>query len=197
MEEAWLDRAGIFRRFHSATFEEIERRGMPHDMRIRANYAKVKEYAGGMEANVRDGIGLILCGGYGTMKTTMAVAVLRQWLDTGHGGMLVPMCSLMDNLYTMRISCTEEWARYERRVRSTPLLVLDDLGGENTDQSWVLAKVDSIVTERYNRMLPLIVTTNLTEKELAGTYSGRIMDRLRSTSRLLTFGGVSQREAAR
>lgn len=68
-------------------------------------------------------------------------------------------------------------------------------GGENTDQSWVLAKVDSIITERYNKMLPIIVTTNLSKEELMGTYSGRIVDRLRNTSKYLAFHGASQRVA--
>jgi DNA replication protein DnaC len=127
------------------------------------------------------------------MKTTMAVAILRKWLDTEHHGLLVPMCSVIDNLFTLRTTNREEWAKYEYRLRSTPLLILDDLGGEETDKSWVLAKVDSIITERYNKMLSTIITTNLTQKELAGTYSGRIMDRLRNTSKYLGFNEKSQR----
>ena len=56
-----------------------------------------------------------------------------------------------------------------------------------------MAKVDSIITERYNRMLPVIVTTNLTREKLGETYSGRILDRLKSTSKLLAFKGESER----
>ena len=189
-----LEKRGILRRFQGVTFESIEARGLPKRQDIRTNFARAKEYAANIKANAKDGVGMILAGGYGTMKTTLAVAVLREWIDTGHGGILVPMVSLMDNLYTLRTLNREEMARYEERIRKTSLLVLDDLGGENTDQSWVLAKVDAIVTERYNRMLPTIVTTNLDKSELAKTYSGRIMDRLRSTSLYLSFGSGSQRE---
>jgi DNA replication protein DnaC len=99
----------------------------------------------------------------------------------------------MDNLYTLRSTNREELAKYEFRLRSTPLLILDDLGGEETDKSWVSAKVDSIITERYNKMLPVIITTNLTQEELTGTYSGRVIDRLRNTSAYLTFDEKSQR----
>lgn len=190
-----LEKAGIFRRFQNVTFDAIERRGLPASESIRYNYGEAKDYAANLEENKKRGYGLILSGTYGTMKTTIAVAVLRSWIDTGHAGLLVPMCSLIDNLYTMRALNKEEWARYEARIRSTPLLVLDDLGGENTDQSWVLAKVDSIITERYNKMLPIIVTTNLSKEELMGTYSGRIVDRLRNTSKYLAFHGASQRVA--
>lgn len=189
-----LEFAGIGKRYQAITFETIERRGLPPDRGIRQNYAAVKAYAKDIRQNVGRGYGLILAGNYGTLKTTMAVAVMRHWMSVQEGGcLMVPMCSLIDNLYTMRALNKEEWARYERRIRSTPLLVLDDLGGENTDQGWVLSKVDSIITERYNRMLPIVVTTNLSKEELAGTYSGRIMDRLRNTSKCLVFSGESQR----
>ena len=134
-----------------------------------------------------------MAGGYGTMKTTIAVAILRDWLDKGHGGLIVPMCSLMDNLFTMRTLNRQEWASYEERIRKTSLLILDDLGGEDTDQKWVLGKVDSIITERYNKMLPTIVTTNLSSEELAGTYSARVIDRLQNTADLLMFTPGSQR----
>ena len=192
-----LEAAGIHRRFQWVTFEAIDSKGLPTEMTIRSNYAQIKGYADRLEENIKAGVGLLMMGDYGLMKTTMAVAVLRRWLDMGHGGMMVPMCSLLDNLYTMRTLNKEEWAKYEQRLRSIPLLVLDDLGGENTDQSWVLSKVDSIITERYNKTLPVIATTNLSKSELMGTYSGRIMDRLRATSKILTFKGKSQRESVK
>lgn len=187
-----LEYFGIYKRYQNVTFDAIERRGIKDDS-INQNYLKVKEYASELEDNIKRGYGLILAGGYGTMKTTMAVAVLRQWLDSKHYGLLVPMCSMMDNLFTMRSLNREEWAKYEARLRSTPLLVLDDLGSEGTDQSWILAKVDSIITERYNKMLPVIVTTNLSKDELQDTYSARIIDRLRNTSRYISFDAESQR----
>ena len=190
-----LEFAGIGKRYQGITFESIERRGLPPDWDIRQNYKAVKAYADDIQQNVKRGYGLILAGSYGTLKTTMAVAVMRHWMRVQDGGcLMVPMCSLIDNLFTMRALNKEEWARYERRIRSTPLLVLDDLGSENIDQGWVLSKVDSIITERYNKMLPIIVTTNLSKEELAGTYSGRIMDRLRNTSQCLIFTGASQRK---
>lgn len=191
---AALEYVGIYRRYQNVTFEAIEKRGI-QDENIRQNYLKVKEYAAFLEGNVQKGYGLILAGGYGTLKTTMAVAILRQWLDTGHYGLLVPMCSMIDNLYTMRSLNREEWAKYEARLRSTPLLILDDLGSEGTDQGWILAKVDSIITERYNKMLPVIVTTNLSKDELKNTYSARIIDRLRNTSKYLAFDAESQRRS--
>lgn len=189
-----LEKAGILKRYQWVTFESLDNRGIP--LQSQGSYAAIKEYAETLGENVKQGVGLLMTGSYGTLKTTFAVAVLRHWLELGHSGLMVPMCSLMDNLFTMRAQNIEEWARYENKLRRVSLLVLDDLGGENTDQSWVLSKVDSIVTERYNRMLPIIATTNLSPAELKGTYSGRIIDRLRSTSKFMVFDGKSRRQTA-
>lgn len=187
-----LEQRGIMRRFQSVSFDTMNT--VPKE--IAPNARICREYANDISKHIQeDGQGLILLGGYGTMKTTLAVCILRATLEKGFSGLFVPMCSLMDNLFTMRTLNREEWARYEQRIRNTRLLVLDDFGGENTDQSWVLSKVDSILTERYNRMYPTVITTNYTLEDMAGTYSGRLIDRLISTNRILEFKGRSHRKA--
>lgn len=178
------------------TFDALEARGIPAD--IVSQWDTVSRYAEQLRANIDAGMGLILAGGPGRMKTTLAVAVLRELLETDdrHSGYMIPMASLLDTLYTMRSLYKEEAAKYEKRIRECDLLVIDDLGAENATAPWVLAKVDSIITERYNRMLPVIITTNLSQQDLAGTYGGRIIDRLRSTSKYIVFSGRSLRETA-
>ena len=189
---AELENAGIYKRYQNVTFSAIEHRKLPENKTIVRNYDLAKKYAQQSDEKFAAGQGLIFAGGYGTMKTTMAVAILRDWLEKGHRGLFVPMCSLMDNLYTMKALNKEEFARYDKRIRSTPLLILDDLGGEDSDK-WVNGKVDSIITERYNKMLPTIITTNMTPEELAKAYSRRIIDRLCNTSPILVFNDESQR----
>jgi len=198
-QESRFKAAGIHRRFQDVTFEAIEERGLPQDMMIRRNYEQVKKYVDHLDEEVRAGHGIIMAGGYGTMKTTFAIAILRKWIDmkATNYGLFVPMCSLIDKLFTLRDFNRRECAEFEKRIRSTPLLILDDLGGEDTDKKWVLAKVDSIITDRYNDNLATIVTTNYDKDALLGTYSGRIMDRLRSTSYFMAFGNGSQREPLR
>ena len=73
-------------------------------------------------------------------------------------------------------------------MKSVGLLVIDDMGAEyGTD--WVVNKVDSIITHRYNELLPTIITTNLTKEEMKGRYMERVYDRLKQTS--LMFSGTS------
>lgn len=183
-----LESAGIMERFQSIKFENV----VPTED-IKENANMVLNYANNIEQHIANGEGLILSGSYGTMKTTLAICVLRKYLEQGGRGLFVPMCSMMDSLYSMKIRNTEEWMNYETRLRTTSLLIVDDLGSEDVSAPWVLSKVNSIITERYNRKKSIIVTTNLTKEELAKTYAGRIIDRLRSTNYYISFTGKTKR----
>lgn len=175
-------------RFQTVKFENV----MPTED-IKQNADMVLNYANNIEKHIVNGEGLILSGSYGTMKTTLAICVLRKYLEQGGRGLFVPMCSMMDSLYSMKARSVEEWINYENRLRNTSLLVIDDLGSEDVSAPWVLSKVNSIITERYNRKKSIIITTNLTKEELAKTYAGRIIDRLRSTNYYISFTGKTKR----
>ncbi|MCL6558045.1 MAG: ATP-binding protein [Firmicutes bacterium] len=188
-----LERCGIHRRFRDCTFENIEKVGVPES--VREQYGQVKEYAVNLKENIAEGRGLLLKGSVGTMKTTLAVAVLQEHIARGGSGLFITMSSLLDNIFTLKARNPEEWANFEQRVRETPLLVLDDLGAEYTE-GWVLTKVDAIISERYNRCRSVIVTTNLTAEQLRGVYAERVIDRLRSTLKVVNFSGRSLRVPA-
>ncbi|WP_312089019.1 ATP-binding protein [Megamonas funiformis] len=175
-------------RFQTVKFENV----IPTED-IKQNADMVLNYADNIEKHIVNGEGLILSGSYGTMKTTLAICVLRKYLEQGGRGLFVPMCSMMDSLYSMKARSVEEWINYENRLRNTSLLVIDDLGSEDVSAPWVLSKVNSIITERYNRKKSIIITTNLTKEELAKTYAGRIIDRLRSTNYYISFTGKTKR----
>lgn len=189
IKEKELLQAGIFERFKNVSFQTIK-----VDDDIKENAEMIYRYAKKIDKYVAEGKGLILSGSYGTMKTTLAVCVLRKFIEQGGSGLFIPMCSIMDNLYSMRTRSLEEWYRFETKLRETKLLVIDDLGGEDTSAPWVLPKVNSIITERYNRKKPIIITTNMTKNELVNTYSGRIIDRLKSTNFYIAFNAKSKRK---
>jgi DNA replication protein DnaC len=186
-----LEKRGIFNRYKDCEFSTMEARGIP--LSINFQYSAIKQYASKLSDHAKKGIGLILAGPVGTMKTSLAVAVLRQHLNAGGGGQFVGMASLLDTIFTLKETNKEEWAAFETRLKDTGLLVIDDLGAEY-EKGWVLTKVDAIISERYNRMRPTIITTNLTPTELAGKYAARVIDRLRSTSIFVEFTGDSLRK---
>lgn len=61
-----------------------------------------------------------------------------------------------------------------------------------------MTKVDAIFSERYNRQRSTIVTTNLCGADMKNRYADRIIDRLRSTTRVVTCNtSESLRESCR
>lgn len=182
-----LESHGIYKRFWNVTMASIHDRGIPAE--CQTQWGDVKHYVKDLDKHIKQGEGMMLVGPVGTMKTTMAIAVLRAYIESHDAGYFIPMVSLLDNLNQAR-------ERYdnsvENRIRQTPLLVLDDLGAEY-DHTWVQAKVDAIITERYNRMRATIITSNLDARDILDRYQRRIYDRLRSTSMYIKFNGKSLR----
>ena len=83
-----------------------------------------------------------------------------------------------------------------KRIRDTPLVCFDDLGVERSSE-YALEAVFLLVDERYRSGRPLIVTTNLTEKELHFPQDidrKRIYDRILERCVPLHFDGGSKRE---
>lgn len=186
-----LEAHGIYKRFWNVTAEQIARQGVPEQSR--EPWRRVKAYILDITRKLDKGEGLILVGGVGTMKTTMAIAVLRALIDARNAGYFIPMSSLLDTINERRERRDSSLIQLETRIRQTPLLVLDDLGAEY-DHTWVQCKVDAIVAERYNRMKSTIITSNLAPADIKDRYQARIFDRLRATNELIIFKGESLRQ---
>ncbi|SHI24718.1 DNA replication protein DnaC [Sporobacter termitidis DSM 10068] len=76
------------------------------------------------------------------------------------------------------------------------LLVLDDLGAEKATD-WALEKLFDLIDFRYNELLPIVATTNLTTLEMKDVLGDRIADRLRSMCKLVSITAPSQRITAK
>ena len=94
------------------------------------------------------------------------------------------MPNLLDTMLTLSKGDNVAYLRFEQKLRNIPLLLLDDFGAEYSKSDWVPSKVESIVIDRYNRMQPIILTTN---------YSQRVYDRLRGEYAVAIFNGESHR----
>ena len=121
--------------------------------------------------------GLMLMGGYGTGKTHLAVAILRETAEAGIPGMFVVVPDLLGK---MRASFDRKDGKADELVttaKNARLLVMDDLGAENP-RPWVVELVYVLINHRYEHMLPTVITTNYSGNELEAVFGRRIMSRL-------------------
>lgn len=186
------DLAGIPKRYATMSFDWLREHGT-FPAENKEAYAIVKAYADNLKYNLDFGKGLILRGPAGTGKTSIAVSVLKRAIDMGKGGMMISMPNLLDNMLTLSKGDNVAFMDYERKLRNIPLLLLDDFGVEYSKSEWVSAKVESIIIDRYNRMKPIVLTTNYSDSWTKDHYSQRIYDRLRGEYEEAIFKGASHR----
>lgn len=184
--------AGIPKRYYSMSFEWLKKNGSFPKENTEA-YRIVNNYRQNLEQNLNTGKGLILRGPAGTGKTSIGVCLLKEALAIGKGCLMISMPNLLDNMLTLSKGDNVAFMSYEQKLRNIPLLLLDDFGAEYSKSEWVAAKVESIIIDRYNRMRPIILTTNYSEGWTKDRYSQRIYDRLRGEYQEAIFMGASHR----
>jgi len=183
---------GIPKRYYDMDFEWLRKHGSFPKENSEA-YAVVKQYVDNLEVNLKSGKGLILRGPAGTGKTSIAVRILKQAMALGKGCLMISMPNLLDNMLTLSKGDNVAYLSYEQKLRNIPLLLLDDFGAEYSKSDWVASKVESVIIDRYNRMKPIILTTNYSETWTEENYSQRIYDRLRGEYEEAIFNGESHR----
>lgn len=183
---------GIPKRYYDMSFEWLRKHGKFPKENAGA-YAVVKQYTDNLEKNISNGKGLILRGPAGTGKTSIAISVLKEVVALGERCMMISMPNLLDTMLSLSKGDNVAFMNYEQKLRSIPLLLLDDFGAEYSKSDWVAAKVDSIIIDRYNNMRSIILTTNYSETWTKDHYSQRIYDRLRGEYAEAIFLGASHR----
>lgn len=184
--------AGIPKRYYDMSFTWLKENGsFPKENK--EAYRIVNDYRQNLEQNLNTGKGLILRGPAGTGKTSLGVCLLKEALAIGKECLMISMPNLLDNMLTLSKGDSVAFMSYEQKLRNMPLLLLDDFGAEYSKSEWVAAKVESIIIDRYNRMRPIILTTNYSEGWTKDHYSQRIYDRLRGEYREAIFMGSSHR----
>ena len=184
--------AGIPKRYYDMSFTWLKGNGsFPKENK--EAYRIVSDYRQNLEQNLSTGKGLILRGPAGTGKTSLGVCLLKEALAIGKGCLMISMPNLLDNMLTLSKGDSVAFLNYEQKLRNIPLLLLDDFGAEYSKSEWVAAKVESIIIDRYNRMRPIILTTNYSDGWTKDHYSQRIYDRLRGEYQEAIFMGASHR----
>lgn len=161
------------------------------------NLKLCRRYATKFDQMVAKNQGLIFWGSVGTGKSFAAACIANYLLDRK---VPVVMTSFVKLLEVFRAGREEETSILNR-LGYAKLVIFDDLGAERgTD--YALEKVYNIIDSRYRKNLPMILTTNLTIKDMKEEVDiryKRIYDRVFETCYPMQFAGPSWRmkEASR
>ena len=151
-----------------------------------------RRYAESWEAVTSQNAGLLFWGDVGTGKSYLAACIANALIEKE-----VPVC--MTNLSAVIDHDFEGRTEYIQKLCAYPLLILDDFGMER-DTKFGLETVYQVIDGRYLSGKPLIVTTNLTPKELKhpqDTDRARVYDRVLSMTTPVLFSGPSLRHGQR
>lgn len=154
--ERLLGNSGMGKRFLQRTFETYECRTAEQ----KRAYLIAKRFADTFGERLKDGRGLYIEGTNGTGKTHLAAAISLQLMRECHTVIFRTYGDLLDEVKKSydRDGGTTEY-ELSQLYRNCDLLVIDDLGKEQCTD-WSVSFLYGVINDRYESMLPTIITTN-------------------------------------
>lgn len=119
---------------------------------------------------------IFLSGGYGCGKTHLAAAIANHRLQQGDEVIFTTVPDLLDHLRaTYAPNAAIAYDDLFDRLRTTDLLILDDLGAESPTP-WAQEKLYQLISHRYNAKLPTVITSNADLDRIEGRIRSRLVD---------------------
>ena len=134
---------------------------------------------------------LFLYGETGLGKTHLSLAIAGQVIRKGFGVIYGSAQNLLDQIEREHFKSENDGAT--QSILDCDLLIMDDLGAEFSTQFTVSA-VYNIINTRLQTGKPVIISTNLTIKELEKRYTRRITSRIFGSYTTLAFFGTDIRQ---
>ena len=131
---------------------------------------------------------LLFSGNTGLGKTFLSACIARSVADQGFSVVYESAGHLFQTLEKARFEASDDNRRAAAKYNDCDLLIVDDLGTELPGQ-FVTAALYSLINDRLLENRPTIISTNLSEDDLARRYNPQIASRLRGSYRRMAFVG--------
>ncbi len=172
----WLSSCGIPLRYQNSTFDNFKTIGG----NLKSTYELCFDYAKGylIKKTGYKSMGIYSEWGLGKTHLVCAIAhyVIDKWGDV-YGNCPVYYTTESSLFLRVRASFNQnnketEFAVFEHLTK-VPLLIIDDIGKEDvSDPRFVQRVWFNIVNERYNNLLPIVLTANLDPNQIAQHLGG-------------------------
>ena len=153
-----------------------------------------RSYAGHFRESTKN---LLFRGGTGLGKTFLSACIAKAVAAQGFSVVYDTAVAVFEAFEVSKFSReTPEGAagtEKTRRILSCDLMILDDLGTEMTT-SFTQSALYTVVNTRLNEGKKTIISTNLSEEELAARYTQQIVSRIQGEYETLPFFGRDVRE---
>lgn len=149
-----------------------------------------QRYVSAFDTMMERNQGLLFYGNPGTGKTFAAACIANSLLENLHSVVMTSFVKLIADLHG-----EDDEEGTIQRINRCDLLIIDDLGAERSTD-YALERVYNIVDSRYRARKPMLLTTNLSLKEMQATNDiryARIYDRIFEVCFPLEFKGKSWR----
>lgn len=158
---------------------------------MKANLATAKNYVKNFGRSQEN---LLLIGSTGTGKTHISTAIARELIHKGYDVIYDSTQNVISDFESDRFKSGYGLSEPKsEKYLECRLLIIDDLGTEFTN-AFTVSTLYNLLNTRQNKGLPTIISTNLSQKELAAKYEDRIFSRIiGSDSRVLFFQGKDNR----
>lgn len=137
---------------------------------------------------------LLMFGATGLGKTHLSLAIAREVINKGYAVIYGSTQNILSKLEREHFSrAGEDKGATEQMLLDCDLLILDDLGAEFST-SFTVSTIYNIINTRLNTGLPVIISTNLSMRELEDKYTQRITSRIGGNYTILPFCGRDIRQ---
>lgn len=176
------------------------------DVPTRFHGSHIGNFSDGVQKQVGEinPVGYFISGPAGVGKTHLAVAIMKRMIALGIGDVLSVGSKVRIGTSALFTTCPEFLGRIMSGfqtgkaeemllgVQKKKILLLDDLGAEKSSE-WTFSALYRVVSHRYDNFLPIIVTSNLSLKEI-DAWEPRIASRL-SGLKVIMMQGKDKRIA--
>ncbi len=153
---------------------------------MKDRFKKAHEYVGGFEKNREN---LLLAGPTGTGKTFLTHCIAEDLIRRGHFVLYFTAIGLLNQIRSANFDKNYEAKQLVKLIHSADLLIIDDLGSENSTD-YTHAELFGVINDRLIQPgKATLISTNLSPDQIMDRYSERLSSRILGKADIWEFFG--------